>query len=126
MTTARRFSTPALAALNAAKILGVRSGSEHRFTGVWVVVVKGRVFARSWSDKPSGWYRAFLDEPLGALQVPNGREHRVRAKKVRGDGLLDAIDEAYGEKYNTAASRKWVHGFAQQRRRKTTLEFVPR
>jgi hypothetical protein len=120
------FSKPALAALDAAKIIGVRAGTDHRFTGVWVVVVKGRVFARSWNDKPTGWYRAFVDEPLGTIQVPNGREIRVRAKPVRGDGLLDTIDESYGEKYNTPASRKWVHGFAQMRRRKTTMEFVPR
>ena len=126
MTVARAFSKPALAALDAAKILGVRAGTEHRFTGVWVVVVKGRVFVRSWNDKPSGWYHAFVDEPLGVIQVPNGREMRVRAKTVRGEGLLDTIDRAYGEKYNTPASRKWVRGFAQARRRKTTLEFVPR
>jgi hypothetical protein len=126
MTTARGFSKPALAALAAAKILGVRAGAEHRFTGIWVVVVKERVFVRSWNDKPTGWYRAFADEPLGVIQAPGGREIRVRAKKVRGDGLLDAIDEAYAEKYNTPASRKWVHGFAQTQRRKTTTEFVPR
>jgi hypothetical protein len=126
MKTLRGFSKPALAALDAAKILGVRSGTEHRFTGVWVVVVNGRVFARSWNDKPTGWHRAFVEEPRGTLQVPNGREIPVRAKAVRADGLLDAIDEAYGEKYNTPASRKWVHGFSQARRRKTTTEFVPR
>jgi hypothetical protein len=126
MTTAPRFSKPALAVLNAAKILGVRAGTEHKFTGVWVVVVKGRVFARSWNDKSTGWCQAFVDEPLGVIQIPKGRELRVRAKRVRGEGLLDAIDEAYGEKYNTPASRKWVHGFAQARRRKTTTEFVPR
>jgi hypothetical protein len=126
MARAPTFSKPALAALRTAKILGVRAGTEHRFTGVWVVVVNGRVFARSWNDKPTGWHRAFVDEPLGAIQVPNGRELRVRAKGVRGERLLDAIDEAYGEKYNTAASRKWVHGFAQARRRKTTVELVPR
>ena len=126
MSAARGFSKPALAALDAAKILGVRAGIEHRFTGVWVVVVKGRVFVRSWNDKPAGWYRAFLAEPLGTIQAPNGREIRVRAKKVRGERLLDAIDEAYGEKYHTPASRKWVHGFAQARRRRTTTEFVPR
>jgi hypothetical protein len=126
MTTAREFSKPALAALHAAKIIGVRAGTEHRFTGTWVVVVKGRVFVRSWNDKTSGWHRAFIEEPLGAIQVPNGREIRVRAKTVRGENLLDAIDEAYGEKYNTPASRKWVHGFAQPRRRGTTTEFVPR
>jgi hypothetical protein len=126
MSAAGGFSKAALAALAAAKILGVRAGTEHRFTGVWVVVVKERVFVRSWNDKPAGWYRAFVAEPLGAIQAPGGREMRVRAKKVRGDRLLDAIDEAYAEKYNTPASRKWVHGFAQVRRRRTTTEFVAR
>jgi hypothetical protein len=124
--TARGFSKPTIDALDAAKILGVRAGTEHRFTGVWVVVVKGRVFVRSWNDKPTGWHQAFLEQPLGAIQVPGGREIPVRAKKVRGDRLFDAIDEAYREKYNTPASLKWVRGFKQQRRRETTTEFVPR
>ena len=126
MSPAERFSKPMLDALDAAKILGVRSGDEHRFTGVWVVVVGGRVFARSWGDKPTGWYRAFLDEPEGAIQLPGGRVRRVRAKTVRGERLLDSIDEAYAEKYDTAASLKWVRGFREAHRRATTLEFVPR
>lgn len=125
-TPARTFSKAALAAVDAAKILGVRAGTEHRFTGVWVVVVNGRVFARSWNDKPTGWRRAFLEEPLGVIQAPGGREIRVRAKTVRGDRLLDAIDDAYAEKYNTPASLKWVRGFGQRRRRATTTEFLPR
>ena len=53
------FSNDLVAAFQKAKILGVRAGTEHRYTGVWVVVVKRRVFARSWNDKPTGWYRAF-------------------------------------------------------------------
>jgi hypothetical protein len=121
-----RFSKPTLDALDAAKILGVRSGDDHRFTGVWVVVVAGRVFARSWSDKPTGWYRAFAEEPCGAIQLPGGRARRVRAKKVRGERLLDSIDEAYAAKYDTPASLKWVRGFREAQRRATTLEFVPR
>ena len=124
--TARGFSKPALTALTAAKILGVRSGTDHRFTGVWVVVVNNRVFARSWGDKPTGWYRAFVEEPLGVIQAADGREIRVRAKTVRGERLLDAIDEAYAKKYNTAASLKWVRGFKTAKRRATTLEFTPR
>jgi hypothetical protein len=124
VTPARGFSKPVVDALDSAKILGVRSGSEHRFTGTWVVVVKGRVFVRSWSDKPTGWFRAFLEEPLGAIQAPGGREIRVRAKKVRGERLLDSIDEAYAEKYNTPASQKWVRGFREAKRRAATIEFV--
>jgi hypothetical protein len=44
---------------------------------------------------------------------------------VRGERLLDAIDAAYGKKYNTPASQKWVRGFAEPERRATTVEFVP-
>ncbi len=123
---ARGFSRPVVEELDAAKILGVRAGTQHKFTGVWVVVVDGRVFARSWGDKPTGWYRAFLEEPLGTIQTPGGREIRVRARTVRGERLLDAIDDAYADKYDTPASLKWVRGFRTQRRRATTLEFTPR
>jgi hypothetical protein len=126
MSSTRRLSKPVVAALDSAKILGVRSGTGHRYTGVWVVVVNGRAFARSWSDKPTGWYRAFVEQPLGTIQMPGGRAVRVRAKKVRGERLLDAIDHAYGEKYDTPASQKWVRGFARAKRRATTIEFVPR
>ena len=68
MTAARRFSGPVLEELAQAKILAVRAGTEHRYTGVWVVVVEGRVFVRSWNDKPTGWYRAFQAQPLGSIQ----------------------------------------------------------
>jgi hypothetical protein len=126
MERASIFSRDVSAALDAEKIIGVRSGTEHRFTGVWVVVVRGRVFVRSWSDKPTGWFRAFLEEPRGTIRIATGREIRIRAKIVRGERLLDAIDAAYGHKYHTPASRKWVRGFARPTRRATTLEFVPR
>ena len=53
MTAARRFSGPALEELGKVKILDVRAGTEHRYTGVWVVVVEGRVFVRSWNDNPA-------------------------------------------------------------------------
>lgn len=126
MSTKRVFSKPVVAALGAAKIVGVRSGTKHRSTGVWVVVVKRRAFARSWSDRPDGWFRAFLAKPQGTIEIPTGREVRVRAKKVTGERLLDAIDAAYATKYDTAASQKWVEGFAEPERRATTIEFVPR
>jgi hypothetical protein len=68
MSAARRLTGPALKELAQAKVLGVRAGAEHRYTGVWVVVVEGRDFVRSWNDKPTGWYRAFRAEPLGSIQ----------------------------------------------------------
>jgi len=107
-----------------AKILGVRAGTEHRFTGVWVVVVDDRVFVRSWNDKPTGWFQAFRKEPRGTVQVGE-LELPVRGKVVRGARLRDAVTAAYGEKYPTKGSRKWVEGFADPARAVNTLEFLP-
>jgi hypothetical protein len=120
----KRFPRTVLESIADSKILGVRAGAEHRFTGVWAVVVRGRVFIRPWNDKASGWRRAFLHERRGAIQVLT-RQVPVRARTVRGDRLFDAIDDAYQEKYDTKASQKWVRGFRRNRRRLTTMEFVP-
>jgi len=125
--TTTRFPPALVRALDAAKILGVRAGerSTHRFTGVWVVVVGGRAFARSWTVKPDGWYAAFREDPLGTIQVGE-RRVRVRARPVSGERILDAIEQAYAGKYSTPASAKWVRGFRGKTRRAATLEFVPR
>jgi hypothetical protein len=123
MTAARRFSAPALQELATAKIIGVRAGTEHRYTGVWVVVVEGRVFVRSWNDKPTGWYRAFQAQPLGSMQLA-GREIDIRARRPRSERPRDAVTQAYAEKYDTKASEKWVLGFAEPHRCATTLELL--
>ena len=97
---ARRFSTSTLAALDKSKILGIRAGdrSDHRFIGIWVVVVEGRVFVRSWTLKPGGWYRTLLDDPLGTIQVGD-RHVRIRAARARGSRIREAVDKAYAAKY---------------------------
>ena len=124
---AGRLSRAIVAAADAAKIMGIRAGarSEHRFVGVWPIVVDGRLFARSWTSTKDGWYRTFLDDPLGTLQIGD-REVRVRARRVTGARLLALIEEAYAEKYDTKASQKYVRGFRAARRRATTTEFVRR
>jgi hypothetical protein len=123
----QRLPRTIVLAINDAKILGIRAGarSEHRYTGVWPIVIEGRVFARSWTVKKDGWFRAFLVDPLGTLQVGE-REIRVRAVRVGSKRLRDAIERAYAEKYPTPASQKYVRGFRSARRRDATIEFVPR
>ena len=119
-----KFDDTLVEEISNAKILGVRSGTEHRYIGVWVVVVDGRVFVRSWNDKLTGWFRAFKKEPSGTIQVGK-REIRVRASVPRSARIRDAVTAAYGEKYPTKGSRKWVEGFAEPERVLTTLEFLP-
>jgi hypothetical protein len=111
-------------AIRAASIAGVRSGGDHRYTGVWVVVVEQRTFVRSWNDKPTGWFRAFLREPRGSLRI-GGLELEVRGRPTRSQRLREAVTAAYREKYPTKASQKWVNGFAEPARLAATLELVP-
>jgi hypothetical protein len=124
---AKRLSRPVIAAADAAGIMGIRAGarSEHRFIGVWPIVVSGRLFARSWTLKRGGWYQSFLDDPLGVIQVGE-RQLRIRAVRVKSERIRDAMDAAYAEKYATKASQKYVRGFRSSRRRDTTIEFVRR
>src|SRR6187402_2205457 len=123
----RTFPRSVVAAIDAGKILGVRAGlkSDHRYVGIWPVVVRGRVFGRSWSLKPGGWYRTFLDDPRGTIQVA-GRDIRIRAVPVRSERIRDAVEEAYAAKYPTPGSRHYVRGFRTKRRREATMEFMPR
>ena len=123
----KRLSKPVIEAADAAKILGIRAGarSDHRFVGVWPIVVQGRLFARSWTSKRDGWNQTFLQDPLGTIQVGD-RELRIRAVRVKSERLREAIDDAYAEKYDTKASKKYVRGLCSAKRRETTTEFVPR
>lgn len=124
---AGRLSRAVVKAIDGAKILGIRAGArtDHRFTGVWPVVVDDRVFVRSWTLKPAGWFRTFLEDPAGTIQVDE-RQVKVRAVRVRSERLRDAVEQAYAKKYATPASRKYVRGFRTARRRDATIEFVPR
>ena len=124
-TTPRTLPRTVVAAIDASRILGVRAGnrSTHRFIGVWPIVIGGRVFARSWSLTPSGWYHTFRTDPRGALQVGT-RVVRVRAVPVRSERLRDAVEKAYAVKYPTPGSRTYVRGFRTKRRREATVEFV--
>ena len=111
-------------AIDRTKYLYLRAGAEHRFIAVWVVLVGERVLVRSWNDKPTGWYRAFRKEGVGTIKVEH-REIEVRAKPVRGEKILDQMDAAYAEKYDTKANLKYVKGFSTARRRACSLELVP-
>ena len=114
-------------AIDASKILGVRAGAraDHRFIGVWPVVIDGRVFARSWTLEPGGWYRTFLDDPRGTIQVGK-RTIRINAIPARSKRIRDAMERAFAEKYPTPGSRHYIRGFRTRRRREASMEFVPR
>ena len=126
MPARKRFSGTVLKAVRDSKYFGIRAGDgPHRFIGIWMVEVGGRLFVRSWTMKPQGWYRTFLEDPRGAIQVGD-RTLKVTARRVRSERLKDAVSKAYFAKYDTPSSLVYCRGFARGRRRETTTELVPR
>ena len=121
----KRFTGKTLAVLRDEKLLAVRAGREpHRFIGIWMVVVDGRVYVRSWGLKPRSWWRTFATERCGTINV-GGREIAVRAVQTRSERIKDAVSRAYREKYNTPGSLKWVRDMSRKKSRDTTTELQP-
>ena len=128
MTTKPRFSEEILATINKDRILGIRAGSdsEHRVIGIWVVVVDGRVFVRSYTMKSGGWWRRFLEDPYGEIFVSKRKRGiKIRAVQTRSEKLKDAVSAAYKEKYNTRGSVGYVEEMSRKPLRDTTTELVP-
>jgi hypothetical protein len=124
-TTRRSFPPRILAQLCDSKILRIRASSgDDRFISIWVVVMKDRVFVRSWSVRPTGWYRAFSSEAQGAIRIAD-RDISVVAVPTTDKRILDAIDPAYLNKYNTPGAIKDARDLGRPQSRAATLELRP-
>jgi hypothetical protein len=125
MKTETHFSDEILAAVGKAMVIGLRVGDgTHRIIGIWAVVVEKRVFVRSWSLKPQGWYSASLKEPSGLMQIA-GQELAIRIVHTRSERLKDAVNQAYRAKYKTPGSLQYVKDLCEPKSRATTTELVP-
>jgi hypothetical protein len=122
------FTDEVIAIIHKDRIFGIRAGSDsnHRVIGIWVVVVDGRVFVRSYTMKPSGWWRTFLEDPYGEIFVSKRKRGiKVRAVQVRSEKTKDLVSAAYKEKYNTPGSVGYVEEMSKKPLRDTTTELVP-
>jgi len=104
--------------------IAIRVGSKpHRFIRIWAVVVRGRVFVRSWSLHPRGWYRTLLVQPSGTVRV--GREELpFRAARVRGETMKAAVDRAYLRKYARPGEARYARDLCGPTCRATTTELI--
>ena len=120
-----RFSKALLAALHDGNVVRIRAGTRHRFIGIWGVVVAGRLFVRSWSVKARSWYRTFLRDPRGFIEISK-RAIPVRAVRTRSRRLKAAVDRAYLKKYGHGWELKFATDMVGPKSRATTIELRPR
>ena len=128
MKSQSRFPDAILARIHKDRILGIRAGkdSTHRVIGIWAVVVKGRVFVRSYQLKSGGWWQALVKDPYGEIFV-GGRKRgiKIRAALVKSEKLKESVSAAYREKYNTPGSVGYVADMSRSPSKDTTTELAP-
>jgi len=122
---ATAFPKPILNTIRKSQAIGIKAGkARHRVIAVWTVVVKNRVFIRSWSHKKRSWYHAFRKDRVGELHL-GPRKIRIRPVFVRSEVLKDLVSKAYAEKYHSPGSVRFVKDMSRSRSRDTTTELAP-
>ena len=92
----KHFSKAFLKCINETQITSVRAGEgREKFTGIWMVVVDDRIFARSYTLSERSWYTSLLDGDTGDIKC--GKEITpVKGVKPRDiKGITEAINKAY-------------------------------
>ena len=123
-----RFADSVIEKIREDKILGIRAGknSTHRVIGVWVVVLDGRLYVRSYQLKPNGWWQTLLVDPYGEIFVARRKRGiKVRAVQVKSEKMKEKVSAAYKEKYKTPGSVQYVREMSRKKSRDTTTGLVP-
>ena len=123
----RQFSPDALRTLNAAEEVQIEPRSVDGRSGqpvtIWVIVVDGDVYVRSYKGPQGRWYQSLLTRPDGVLHA-DGQAIPFRAIKVEDAQTIARVSEAYRRKYE----RLWPSETADMLRDEvlpTTLKLEP-
>ena len=123
----KKFSKAFLKCISETQITSVRAGKDReKFTGIWMVVVEDRIFARSYNLSERSWFTALSSGDIGDIKC--GKEIiPVKGGKPKDiKQLTDAINKAYEKKYLVKTyNKKWVDGLAEPGRVARTMEFIP-
>jgi hypothetical protein len=122
-----KFSKAFLKCINETQITSMRAGKDRtKFTGIWMVVVNGRLFGRSYYGANRSWYNAFLEGNEGDIKCGKEIIPIKGVKPADVSAITEAINKAYAKKYLIKAyNKKWVDGLCEPERVARTIEFIP-
>lgn len=76
-----------------------RADKDPQRVPVWLVVVEGGLYVRSYLGVTSGWYRSVVAHPEQAVVVGGDDVPVVFESVARKDAVNSGIDAAYLDKY---------------------------
>ncbi|MDW9379380.1 DUF2255 family protein [Chryseobacterium sp. JV558] len=106
-------------------IIGIKAGQQRpEFLEIWMVVVRNRVFARSWGLAERSWYIAFLENSAGEIQCGEAIYSIQAVIPDDINELTEEINQAYLTKYNTGHNIPYSQGITQEKHIARTMEFI--
>jgi hypothetical protein len=78
-------------------VTGTLDAKKHAAT-IWVVVVDGNVFIRSFTGPKGRWYKNILANPKADVEI-DGERLQVNAEPLTEPPLIEKVSSAYLEKY---------------------------
>jgi hypothetical protein len=86
----KNFSKALLLCIQETQITSIRAAKDRtKFTGIWMVEVEGRVFARSYNLSDRSWYTTFLQGNEGDIKC--GKEV-IPVKGVKPEDLTEITE----------------------------------
>lgn len=96
-------------------------GTLHRPTWIWMVVVDGALYCRSYNGKNGKWYTAAKKAGHGRAKFDT-TDRAVIFEFPSDEALNNQIDEAYKAKY---AGSPYLDGPLSEPMRTTTVKLIP-
>jgi hypothetical protein len=96
------------------------TGRKHRTT-IWVVVEGNEVYVRSVRGRAGRWYREFIANPLGAIDM-DGQHIAVQAVPATDGASITRVSNEYLRKYRRSP---YVNSIVRQETLPTTLRLEP-
>lgn len=117
----------ALKYIQSNNLIGIKAGSERPdFLEIWMVIVRDRIFARSWGMAERSWYNSFLKDPEGQIKCGD-QVYTIKALIPEDiDQLTEEINQAYLVKYNSEHNRQYAIGIIEDKHVEKTMEFILR
>lgn len=95
--------------------------TRDKFTGIWMVNVNERVFARTWEKSDKGWFAGLLKDGVGTIKYGNNTL-KVYAKKNNDPIVNKLVDKAYLDKYSQPENLIYAEGITRKEYSEYTVE----
>lgn len=114
-----------MAYINSNNHIGIKAGLDRpSFLDIWMVVVDGRIFARSWGFAEKSWYNTFLQNSQGQIKCGDDVFAIKAFVPVENNLLTEKINKAYLTKYNTGHNIEYAEGIVRPEHANKTMEFI--